>query len=131
MSKSLGLLSASHQLLDVETMGDASPSCNFTGSLRTFVWIYHISFCFGFSFLNIKKLFGRIQELLKKIALFGRFLDQNGLQRQKLETQLLRGERERLFGSREREGKLKITFPFYGKGTEIRKLLREGKGREI
>ena len=85
MSKSLGLLSASHQLLDVETMGDASPSCNFTGSLRTFVWIYHISFCFGYSFLNIKKLFGRIQELLKKIALFGRFLDQNGLQRQKSE----------------------------------------------
>ena len=42
-----------------------------------------------------------------------------------------RGERERLFGSREREGKLKITFPFYGKGTGIRKLLREGKGREI
>ena len=28
-----------------------------------------------------------------------------------------RGERERLFGSRERE----ITFPFYGKGTGIRK----------
>ena len=42
-----------------------------------------------------------------------------------------RGERERLFGSREREGKLKITFPFYGKGTGIQKLLREGKGREI
>ena len=39
-----------------------------------------------------------------------------------------RGERERHFGSREREGKLKITFPFYGKGTGIRKLLREGKG---
>ena len=39
-----------------------------------------------------------------------------------------RGEQERLFGSREREGKLKITFPFYGKGTGIRKLLREGKG---
>ena len=38
-----------------------------------------------------------------------------------------RGEQERLFGSREREGKLKITFPFYGKGTGIRKLLREGK----
>ena len=37
-----------------------------------------------------------------------------------------RGERERLLGSR--EGKLKITFPFYGKGTGIRKLLREGKG---
>ena len=33
-----------------------------------------------------------------------------------------------LFASREREGKLKITFPFYGKGTGIRKLLREGKG---
>ena len=32
-----------------------------------------------------------------------------------------RGERERLFGSREREGKLEITFPFYGKGTGIRK----------
>ena len=43
----------------------------------------------------------------------------------------IRGERERLFGSREREGKLKIIFPFYGKGTGIRKLLREGKGREI
>ena len=40
----------------------------------------------------------------------------------------IRGERERLFGSREREGKLKITFPFYGKGTGICKLLREGKG---
>ena len=33
-----------------------------------------------------------------------------------------RGERERLFGSREREGKLKITFPFYGKGKGIRKM---------
>ena len=32
------------------------------------------------------------------------------------------------FCSRERERKLKITFPFYGKGTGIRKLLREGKG---
>ena len=42
-----------------------------------------------------------------------------------------RGEQERLFGSREREGKLKITFAFYGKGTGICKLLREGKGREI
>ena len=40
----------------------------------------------------------------------------------------IRGERERLFGSREREGKLKIPFPFHGKGTGIRKLLREGKG---
>ena len=39
-----------------------------------------------------------------------------------------RGERERLFGSREREGKLKIPFPFYGKGTGIRKCY--GKGRE-
>ena len=39
-----------------------------------------------------------------------------------------RGERERLFGSREREGKLKITFPIYGKGTGIRKCY--GKGRE-
>ena len=38
-----------------------------------------------------------------------------------------RGERERLFCSREREGKLKITFPFYGKGTGICKLLPEGK----
>ena len=28
---------------------------------------------------------------------------------------LQQGERERLFGSREREGKLKIIFPFYGK----------------
>ena len=43
-------------------------------------------------------------------------------------VQNIRGERERLFGSREREGKLKITFPFYGKGTGIRKLLGEGKG---
>ena len=32
------------------------------------------------------------------------------------------------FGSQEREGKLKITFPFYGKGTGIRKCY--GKGRE-
>ena len=39
-----------------------------------------------------------------------------------------RGERERLFGSREREGKLKIPFPFYGKGTGIIKCY--GKGRE-
>ena len=39
-----------------------------------------------------------------------------------------RGERERLFGSREREGKLKIPSPFYGKGTGIRKCY--GKGRE-
>ena len=43
-----------------------------------------------------------------------------------------RGERERLLGSREREGKLKITFPFYGKGTGIRKCYgKEGNGREI
>ena len=41
-----------------------------------------------------------------------------------------RGEQETLFGSRERrEGKLKITFPFYGKITGIRKCY--GKGREI
>ena len=40
-----------------------------------------------------------------------------------------RGERERLFDSWEREGKLKITFPFYGKGTGIRKCYV--KGREI
>ena len=39
-----------------------------------------------------------------------------------------RGERERFFGSWEREGKLKIPFPFYGKGTGIRKCY--GKGRE-
>ena len=36
-----------------------------------------------------------------------------------------RGERERLLGSLEREGKLKITFLFYGKGTEIRKRYRK------
>ena len=42
----------------------------------------------------------------------------------------IRGERERLFGSREREGKLKITFPFCGKGTGIRKCSgREGNGK--
>ena len=35
-----------------------------------------------------------------------------------------RGERERLFGSRERE----ITFPFYGKGTGIRKCYGKGMG---
>ena len=40
-----------------------------------------------------------------------------------------RDERERLSVSREREGKLKITFPFYEKGTGIRKCY--GKGREI
>ena len=40
----------------------------------------------------------------------------------------VRCEREGLFGSREREGKLKIPFPFYGKGTGIRKCY--GKGRE-
>ena len=45
-----------------------------------------------------------------------------------LKLSLTRGERDRLFGSREREGKLKITFPFYGKGTGIRKCY--GKGRE-
>ena len=39
-----------------------------------------------------------------------------------------RGERERLLGSREREGKLKITFPFYGKGTGIRKCYGKGMG---
>ena len=38
-----------------------------------------------------------------------------------------RGERERLFGSREREGKLKIPFPFYGKGTGIRKCYEKGR----
>ena len=42
--------------------------------------------------------------------------------------QFSRGERERLFGFRNREGKLKIIFPFYGKGTGIRKCY--GKGRE-
>ena len=40
-----------------------------------------------------------------------------------------RGEREMPFVSWEREGKMKITFPFYGKGTGIRKCY--GKGREI
>ena len=39
----------------------------------------------------------------------------------------VRCEREGLFGSREREGKLKFTFPFYGKGTGIEKMPREGK----
>ena len=39
-----------------------------------------------------------------------------------------RDEQERLFGSREREGKLKITFPFYGKGTGIRKCYGKGTG---
>ena len=34
-----------------------------------------------------------------------------------IELPLPRGEREGLFGSREREGKMKITFLFYGKGT--------------
>ena len=48
----------------------------------------------------------------------------------KICTDCIRGELERLFGSREREGKLKITFPFYGKGTGIRKLLWEGKGNK-
>ena len=40
-----------------------------------------------------------------------------------------RGERERLFGSRKREGKLTITFPFYGKGMGMEKCY--GKGRQI
>ena len=44
---------------------------------------------------------------------------------------MLRGERERLFGSREREGKLKITFPFYGKGTGIRKCYGKGNLRLV
>ena len=43
---------------------------------------------------------------------------------------IARGERERLFGSREREGKLKIPFPFYGKGTGIRKCYGKGMGKE-
>ena len=43
----------------------------------------------------------------------------------------LRGERERLFGSREREGKLEITFPFYGKGTRIRKCYGKGNLRLV
>ena len=42
-----------------------------------------------------------------------------------------RGERERLFGSRERDGKLKITFPFYGKGTGIRKCYGKGNLRLV
>ena len=42
-----------------------------------------------------------------------------------------RGERERLFGSREREGKLKIPFPFYGKGTGFRKCYVKGREWEI
>ena len=42
---------------------------------------------------------------------------------------LIQGWAGKAFGSREREGKLKITFPFYGKGTGIRKCY--GKGREI
>ena len=43
-----------------------------------------------------------------------------------------RGEQETLFGSRERrEGKLKITFPFYGKITGIRKCYGKGREREI
>ena len=37
-----------------------------------------------------------------------------------------RDERERLSVSREREGKLKITFPFYEKGTGIRKCYGKG-----
>ena len=41
-------------------------------------------------------------------------------------SQKCRGERERLFGSREREVKLKITFPFYGKGMGIRKCYGKG-----
>ena len=36
-----------------------------------------------------------------------------------------RDERERLLGFW--EGKLKITFPFYGKGTGIRKCYRKGR----
>ena len=40
----------------------------------------------------------------------------------------IRGERERLFVSREREGKLKIPFPFYEKGTGIRKCYGKGMG---
>ena len=43
----------------------------------------------------------------------------------------IRGEQERLFGSREREGKLKITFPFYGKGTRIRKCYGKGNTDSI
>ena len=41
-----------------------------------------------------------------------------------------RGERERLFGSREREGKLKITFTFSGREREIENATgREGNGK--
>ena len=39
-----------------------------------------------------------------------------------------RGERERLFGSREWDGKLKITFHFYGKGMGFRKCFGKGMG---
>ena len=42
-----------------------------------------------------------------------------------------RGERERPFGSREREGKLKITFPFYRKETGIRKCYGKGNLRHV
>ena len=42
-----------------------------------------------------------------------------------------RGERERLFGSRELEGKLEITFPFYEKGTGIRKCHGRGNLRLV
>ena len=39
-----------------------------------------------------------------------------------------RGERKRLFGSREREGKMKIPFPFSGKGTENLRFVFTGNG---
>ena len=46
----------------------------------------------------------------------------------------IRGEREGLFGSWEREWELKIPFPFYGKGTGIENhipFLQEGNGNGI
>ena len=42
-----------------------------------------------------------------------------------------RGERERLFGSWEREGKFKITLPFSGRGTGIRKSYGKGNLRLV
>ena len=43
----------------------------------------------------------------------------------------IRGEREGYFGFWEREWELKITFPFYGKGTGIRKCYGKGNLRLV
>ena len=95
---------------------------DFTRFLRNFTrftWFLHDFTRFTHDFTRFLHDFTRFLRFLRY------FLPGKNFASQAPKT---RGERERLFGSREREGKLKITFPFYGKGTGIRKCY--GKGRE-